>query len=276
MGNVKKNNQDVYVVDILHVMKTLWRKVWIIVIAGLLVAAIGFAVSAFVIPPLYTSSVMLYVNNSSISLGGASFEISSSQITAARSLVETYTIILTSRTTLERVIAEENLPYTYEDMLDMIKASAVNETEVMQVSVTTKDPDEAARIANRISIVLPLEIERIIDGAQMVPVDSAVPDYKKVSPSISQYTAIGLIVGVLISVMAITIGAIMDNTIHDDDYIMRTYEYPILAKIPDLVGGSGKKGYGYYYRRYYKTYRTYETPEMNDNKDKNDKAGENK
>ena len=33
----------------------------------------------------------------------------------------------------------------------------------------------------------------------------------------------------------------------DMDYILENYDYPILAKIPDLVEGNSKK-YGYYYQ----------------------------
>ena len=44
----------------------------------------------------------------------------------------------------------------------------------------------------------------------------------------------------------IAIIAMMDDRIHDEDYIIETYEYPILAKIPDLVNTDGKK-YSYYY-----------------------------
>ena len=42
-----------------------------------------------------------------------------------------------------------------------------------------------------------------------------------------------------------------DNTIHDEDYILNTYNYPILAKIPDLLETPTKR-YGYYQRYYYK------------------------
>jgi hypothetical protein len=43
----------------------------------------------------------------------------------------------------------------------------------------------------------------------------------------------------------------MDNTIHDEEYVINTYGLPILAKVPNLMD-SGSKKYGYYYNRYYK------------------------
>ena len=88
------NTREYYTVDLLHIVKMLWRRVWLIALAGLLSAALGFGISAFLIAPTYSSSIMLYVNNSSFSLGNTSFSISSSEITAAQSLVKTYREIL--------------------------------------------------------------------------------------------------------------------------------------------------------------------------------------
>jgi pyridoxal/pyridoxine/pyridoxamine kinase len=106
---------------------------------------------------------------------------------------------------------------------------------------------EAAKIANCIAEVLPVRIAEIIDGASMEVVDSAVPNTNKVAPSITKYTAVGLILGVLISVAIIAVMAILDDTIHDDEYVLRTYNCPVLAKIPDLMN-TGTKSYSYYYQ----------------------------
>lgn len=246
MDKKETNIKEYYTVDLIHIAKSLWHRAWVIVLSGILVAIIGFLASSFVIAPKYSSSILLYVNNSSFSLGNTSFSISSSEITAAQSLVKTYGVLLNNRTTLERVIEKTNVPYTYRELSDMITAAPSNETEIMCVTVTTEDPYEAARIANCIAEVLPIRISEIIDGASMEVVDSAVPELDKISPSITKYTAVGLILGVLLSAIVLAIAAMLDDTIHDEDYILKTYDYPILAKIPDLLT-SGNSKYGYYH-----------------------------
>ena len=243
----KTKERDYYTIDVLHILRTLWQRVWIIVLAGVLAATIGFSISAFAMAPRYSSSIMLYVNNSSFSLGDANFSISTSQITAAQNLVKTYSEILKNRTTLERIIDKTGVSYSYQQLNGMIKAEPANETEIMRVTVTTTDPYEAAKIANGIAEILPIRVSEIIDGASMEVVDSAVPELNKVGPSITKYTAIGLFLGVFLSVAAISVMAIMDDTIHDEDYILQNYDCPILAKVPNLVNSSGKR-YGYYYQ----------------------------
>lgn len=243
------NVKDYYVVDLSHIAKVVWHRIWIIGVVSLLIAAIGFSLAAFFITPTYSSSIMLYVNNSSFNVGDLGFSISSSQLTAAQSLAKTYTVLLKNRTTLERVIDESGIEYDWEDVYDMIESGPVNETEVLRITVTCSNPYEAEKIANGIAKVLPQRVAEVVEGASMEVVDSAIVDTEKVAPNISLYTIVGFVLGVIISVGALIIMALLDNTVHDEDYVIKTYDYPILAKVPDLLD-SGTKRYGYYYNRH--------------------------
>lgn len=242
MDNKEKMANDYYTIDLLHIVKMLWKRVWVIILCGILGGGALFSYSAFAIEPQYSSSVMLYVNNN-VSLGNVT--ISTSQINAAQSLLKTYIEILNTRTTLEEIIEKSGVDYTYKQLSGMIKAGSSNETEVMKVTVTTNDPYVSAEIANCIAEVLPERINVIIKGATMVPVDYAVPNLSKVAPSVTKYTFVGMVLGVLISAMILAVMAMLDDTIHDEEYVLHTYDYPILAKVPNLLGESTKK-YGYY------------------------------
>lgn len=243
------NEKEYYVIDLAHIVKSVWSRIWAVALSGILVAAIGFSLAAFVITPTYSSSIMLYVNNSSFTVGDIGFSISSSEITAAQSLVKTYTVLLKNRTTLEKVIDETNIGYTWEELYDMIEAAPVNETEIMSVTVTSTDPYEAEKIANGIARILPKRVSEIVEGSSMEVVDSAIAVTKKVAPSITMFTAVGFVLGVLLSVVLLVILALLDNTVHDEEYILNNYGYPILAKIPDLTNTGSKRGkysYSYY------------------------------
>jgi capsular polysaccharide biosynthesis protein len=178
---------------------------------------------------------------------GDIFQLSSSQITGARSLVDTYIVMLQNRTTLNKVIEKADVNYDFEDLEDMIKAESVNGTEIIRITVTSPDPYEAAQIANAIAIVLPARISEIIKGSSMEVVDSAAVNLKKVAPSITGYTVVGMLVGAIISVLALIVIDMRDDTIRSEEYILQNYDYPILAKIPDLTNVDSKS-YGYYYK----------------------------
>ena len=249
MEKQEKNTEEYYLIDVMHILKSLWKRAWIIVLCGLWAAIIGFVISAFLIAPTYSSHVKLYVNNSSFSLGNTNFSISASELTAAQSLVRTYGDILDSRSTYERVIEKADVDYTWKQLSRMVRYAPSNGTEIMRVTVTCEDPYEASKIANTIAEVLPVRISEIIDGASMEIVDSAIPELEKVAPSITQYTAMGLILGMLLSALVIALFALMDDAVHDEEYLLRTYDYPILGKVPNLLN-PGNKSYGYYYSQH--------------------------
>lgn len=246
-----KRNRDYYTIDIIHIMKKLWKHIWLIIVSAIVGAAIGFSCANFLIAPTYSSSVLLYVNNTSPSPGSADFTISSSQISAAQSLVKTYTVILNSRTTYERVIQKSGVSYTPIDLAKMVQAGSADGTEIMEVTVTSDDPYEAALIANCIAEVLPHRISEIIEGASMEVVDTAEPNLKKIAPSITKYTLIGFVLGALIVSAVLAVAALIDDTIHDEEHILQNYDFPVLAKIPDLsVDESGCYGYDQRHVRY--------------------------
>lgn len=246
--------KEFYSIDLAHILKCVANKIWLVVIAAILAATLGFVVSAFLITPKYSSSLMLYVNNTNYNSSGNT-TVSSSELSAAQSLVKTYGEILNNRTTLDLVIDQVEADgrdlddsITYRELSKMIKSSASNDTEVMVVTVTCDDPELAADIANAIYPVLQTRIAEIITGASVKKVQDGYADYDKVSPSIVKYTIVGFVLGALLSVLAVAIAAMLDKTIHDEEYVLQTFGYPILAKIPNLVDHDGSK---HYYRHYY-------------------------
>lgn len=250
MEKLERNNREYYTIDILHVLHSLWKRMWIIVLSGILVGAIGFSIATFLITPTYSSYIKLYVSNSSIQIGNSNFSISSSELTAAQSLVKTYGDILDSRSTLTRIIKKAKLSYNWKELSGMISCVPSNDTEVMRVTVISEDPNEASLIANTIAEVLPKRISEIIDGASVGVVDTAIPDFQKVGPSVTKYTLVGFVLGAFLSAIIIMIFALMDDTIRDEEYILAAYDYPILGKVPNLME-IGSKSYSYYSRKHH-------------------------
>ena len=77
---------EYFTIDLLHLVKRVWHYIGAVAIAGLLAAGIGFSYASFLVAPTYSSSVMLYVNSSSLSLGDA-FSISSATAAAAEAVI---------------------------------------------------------------------------------------------------------------------------------------------------------------------------------------------
>lgn len=229
-------------IDLLRLAKALLHRAWAIVIVAIAAAAVAFAYASYVVTPLYKAKALLYVNNKSISVGSQSISISNGEINASRNLVNTYTVILKTRTTLEAVIKKAELNMSYEKLNSMVKASAVNETEIFSVEVTSTDPKEAEVIANTIASVLPEKIASIVIGSSVSIVDYAVEGVKT-SPNVTRSTLLGGLVGFVLICGVIVLMELSDNLVKDEDYLIQTYSLPVLAAIPDLEGNTTSGGY---------------------------------
>lgn len=240
---VKERDNEEVEIDLLALARALWRRAWAVILAMLIGGAAMFSYASFLITPLYQAKALMYVNNSSLSVGNTKLSISQAELSAAQSLVDTYIVILNSRTTLNDVIKEAEVPYTYEQLSSMISAQAVNSTEVFEVVVTDANPQEAEKIANAIADVLPNKIAAIVEGSSARIVDYAVVPSQKSSPNITKLTAMGLLAGLVLSAAVIIVLELMDETIHDEDYLAQNFDLPVLAAIPDMLNGGKDKGY---------------------------------
>lgn len=237
------NGNEELEIDLLKLLNALWRKAWAILLAAAVFGAATLSFTAAFITPKYKAEALMYVNSSNISVGGAKVSISQSELTAAQTLVDTYIVILNTRTTLEEVIDQTGVDYTYEELKEMISAAAVNSTEVFSIEVTSTNPKEAEMLANTIAQVLPSKIASIVEGSSARIVDYAVEPAEKASPSLTKNTLIGMILGFVVACAIIVVQELMDDVIHDSDYLHQTYDIPVLAVIPDLLSNKSNSEY---------------------------------
>jgi capsular polysaccharide biosynthesis protein len=247
------NRQEEYEIDLLKLIKVLWSKALVIILVALLVGSLVFVYTYMFITPTYTATASFYVNNSSVSLGATRLTINASELSASNNLVYTYVFILKSRTTLEDVIAEANLPYSYGKLGKMLETKAVTNTAAFNVTVTSESPTEAELIANTVAKVLPERISEIVDGSNVRIVDYAIVPAGRSAPSFTKNTAIGCLIGAFLAIAVITVKFLIDEqndvVIHSADELREMYpDISVLALIPDMRLSEKK---GYYYSSYY-------------------------
>lgn len=246
MDEKTKESKGGVELDFRRVMNLLVNKVWLIGIVAIVAAVAMFLGTLFFVTPKYESAAMFYVNNSALNAGTIMDSITSSDLTAAKGLVESYIVILSTRETLVKVIDRAGVDRTVEELRKMIKAASVNSTEIFEVVVTSTDPEEAEAIASAIAEILPDRIKGIIEGSSAKVVDSAVLPTKPSSPSYLNNAIIGFLLGMVGCISVIVLRHIFDTTIRTEEDITQNCPHPILASVPDM-SASNKSGryYGY-------------------------------
>lgn len=237
------NTNEELEIDLLQLIQALWRKAWLIILVTAIFGVVTLAGTLLFVKPTYKAQAMLYVNSSNISVGNTKLSISSSELSAAKTLVDTYIVILNTRTTMEEVIQQAGVDYTYEQIKGMIDASAVNDTEIFSIDVISTSPQEAELIANTIARILPERIGAIVEGTSARIVDYAVVPAEKHGPSLGKNAVIGALLGFVLICGIIVVMELLDEQIHDSDYLSQTYDIPVLAVIPDLLSAGNTNDY---------------------------------
>lgn len=229
-------------VDLSRLVRAVWSRAWIVAVVSILSMVLVFLLTFFFVTPKYEAHAMFYVNNSSISMGDASISLSSSDITASKSLVDTYIVILDTWETQQDVIDYAGVNLTTNQFMDMVSSTAVNETEVFRVTITSEDPVEAEKLANAVAYILPKRIGTIVEGTSAQIVSSARTPSKPSSPNYIVNSLVGFILGFVLSVGIIALREWLDITIRTEGDVLQSSNLPLLAKVPDM-GVKSKSGY---------------------------------
>lgn len=244
MANTRQELEEELEIDVYKLLKALWHKAWLIILSIFLCGGLALGITHYLIQPLYESSAQMYVNNSSLSFDSAALNISSGDISASKSLVDTYIVILKSRQVSEEIIRKAEVDLKYEELIEMIAAKPVNSTEIFEVAVTDTDPYRAEKIANTIAGILPEKISNIVEGSTVRIVDYAVIPAWQSSPSLIKNTLIGALIGLLLSAGIIIFLELNDTVIRDENFLLTYYEdIPLLAIVPDIDSKASGKDY---------------------------------
>lgn len=241
-------------IDLKELFSLLLSKIKFIILATVLGLAVAFAYAKLVLPVEYTSSKSIYVMSSSNTSDNSDGQATQEKLSAAKSLAETYIVILSEDVVYDKVsemllkdysvdtlrnyfdVKETGDGYSISasQIRDKVSITSVNETEVIQITATTENPQISADICTYISDVAASLLTRVTKAGSVEPIgDAKVPESPS-SPNVKKISLIGAVLGMVISVAVIVIISLLDNCISSADDIKQRYSIPVLAEIPDL------------------------------------------
>lgn len=223
------------IIDILR------RRIIIIILAMVVAAAGAFAITLYTYVPQYTCSLMLYVDPSNDSTATISAELSAYNY--AKQVVNTYIKLLETNSFFSDLAKNCSYGYTAEQLANIVSYSAVDDTEMIYVTVTTDNPQKSLSIAELVETSAP---EKIIEIMGVNDVKVADPPVYNNTPSDSnalRNTALGAVIGLVIAAGLSIAFEMLDVRVKDSDDFSEHIDLPVLGEITDFAqGGSGKRG----------------------------------
>lgn len=225
-------DNDELTIDLGELFSVLWNKIYIIILAGIVLAFAAFAYTQLFITPMYTSTTSMYMLVKSNGETG----ITSGDLQTGTQLTQDYMELTKSRTVMEKVIATLNLDMTAGELSECITTTNTENTRIMTIAVENEDPELARDIADALRQTASNEIVDIMGIEAVNTIEEANLPTSPSSPSVMRNTVIGGLLGIALSAGIIIIIFLLDDTIKTPDDVENYLGLSVLTSIPIQEG----------------------------------------
>lgn len=187
----------------------------------------------------YVAQISFYVYSNPDYITDTGVNLSTSEVSQAKSLLASYMQILKSNRFLNMVLESlglDELGYTASYLKNRIGATSVTNTTVFIVSVYDNDPVLAMNVANAIGELAPAEIIRIVKSGGIEILDAAeLPTVPYASTSVLLYAVAGAVLGAFLVAAVALLRGLLNTTIRRKYEIEDMFTIPIIGTIPSML-----------------------------------------
>lgn len=228
---MKNQDNQTVEIDVLSLVKTLWRRKFLIVVTAFVMAIVALGYSTFIIKPNYTSTTRIYVVNRQANENST---LTNQDLQAGTYLVKDYKEIILSQDVLAKVIDDLKLNVQPSALAKKINVTVPTDTRIVSIAVSDGDAKEAARIANSLRQIAAEKIIAVTKVSDVTTLEEAeVPNFPS-SPNIRRNTLIGFLAGgVLISVVILVV-EVLDDRVKKPEDVEEALGITLLGVVPNM------------------------------------------
>lgn len=215
-------------IDLLELFGHYMDNIKLIVLGFLVGAILAGLITQFAITPKYTATSKMYMVSSS-----SQSVVDLTDLNIGQSISSDYVELLQTRPIIEGVIREQNLPYTYNQLLGMLNISVISNTRIIKIDATSTDKNEAMTIANALAEKGVSELPKLMETPEPHIAEYAIVPVNKSSPSLTKNTMIGALLGLLIMLAIFTVQFLMDDTFRSAEDIQKEFGVLPMTVIPE-------------------------------------------
>lgn len=225
-------------IDLKELFDFIKKKLGLLITITVGICLLGCVYGLFIQKPMYKSYTTIILGGNETT---NSQTITQSDITLNKNLVDTYAEIVKSRRVLEQVIDELNLEETYEKLSNKISVSAVNNTEIIKITVNDSDPIKAKNIANVTANFFSKEVVKLYNMNNVNVLDEANEADKPYNINVPKQVIIYFFIGLIIALSVLFIIFYFDRTIKSAEQVEQKIKLPILGSVEEFQKGGKRK-----------------------------------
>ena len=228
--------KQITIADLLKIFLAHIKLIILITIVG---GGLAFLYVTYMVTPIYSTSSLVLVQNSTSfdsgigsGQGGNDGRVNMNDISSSVTLANTCATLFKVAPEMKGVIAGAN-----------VKIEPVEDSYFLRVTAASSDPHTAANVANSVADKAHDVYNKYFDAGKAEAVEYADVPSRPSSPNKPRYVLIGLLAGLVLSLVISFLLEIIDTTIKPGDDLYKQYEIPVFAEIIDFEteGGIKKK-----------------------------------
>ena len=215
--------------------RILTRWWWLLALAGLLGGGGAYTVS-HLMTPIYRAEVTLLVNQTQ-----TPGIIAYNDVLTSERLTMTYAELLTGRPVLQDVVESIDAPITADQLASMTHVQAIEDTQLLRLSVEDADPELAQRLANATAeqfIASNAQQGGLTRPGTVSIVEPATTPGGPVRPRTELNTFIGALAGLFVAGIVISVYEYLDDTLKTKEEVEAAAGIPTLGSVARFGRGN--------------------------------------
>lgn len=221
-------------IDIKELLDFLKSKLYLFIFIVFFVCLAGCIYGLVLQKPMYSSYT-------TVILSGTDNTITQSDLTLNKNLVNTYAEVVKSRRVLEQVIDNLSLDLKYEGLVGKVSVSAVNNTEIIKITVTDGDSESARNIANTTASFFAEEVKELYNMDNVNVLDRAIAMEKPYNINVVKQLILYILIGAVLGFGILFVIYYFDRTIKSVEQVEKKIKLPILGTVQDNTRGGKNK-----------------------------------
>ena len=220
-------------IDLKELFDFVREKMLLLIIITVAVCLLGSIYGLVIQTPMYKSYTTVILSGNETGTNNAT--ITQNDITLNKNLVDTYAEIVKSRRVLSQVIKELDLKTSYEGLSSKIGVSAVNNTEIIKITVNDENAITAKNIANVTANYFTKEVKGLYNIDNVNVLDEAIESAKPYNINIIKQIIVYFMIGLVLGAGILFIIYYFDRTIKTTEQIESKIKLPILGSIEEVT-----------------------------------------
>lgn len=220
------------------------KKHWYVVVLCTLFGAVAAFGYSLTLTPLYKATAGLYFT---LSFGNTASDLAQGSTYTSNQMLS-FGMLATSSVVLAGVIEDLDLDLSAKQLGNQVSVSTPRDTVVMEISVSSADPEQAARIANSVASHLTTVVEQYAPRSSenkatvtVRTIEPAVAPLYQASPDKKLNAVLGALLGAVLGAVLTVLLAARDTKLRDPDALAEMTDAVFLGSLTSRPDARGRE-----------------------------------